>query len=111
MKQPYFIKMKKGELFGMAGIWESWKHEGKTIESCSIITTEPNTIVGAIHDRMPVIMPETAYGLWLDSAGNGHSFQEYLRPYSPFKMTAYPVSSMVNDVKNEGEGCVRKDDY
>lgn len=112
MKQPYFIKMKNGGLFAMAGIWESWQRpDGKIIESCSIITTEANGIVGKIHDRMPVIIPNQSYGLWLSSVGNGQSFLEYLKPYSPFKMISYPVSSMVNQVKNEGEGCICKIDY
>ena len=110
MKQPYYIKMKNGSLFAMAGIWESWQSpQGKTIESCSIITTEPNGIVAKIHDRMPVIIPNQSYGLWLSSTGN--SLQEFLRPHSSFKMTAYPVSGMVNNAKNEGDGCIRKIDY
>jgi len=108
-KQPYFVKMKDGGLFGMAGIWESWQNpKGETVESCAIITTAANTIVAKLHDRMPVILPKDCYGLWLDSAREGFSFLEYVRPYDPFKMTAYPVSSMVNDVKNEGEGCVQR---
>jgi len=112
MKQPYFIKMKNGGLFAMAGVWESWRSpDGKVIESCSIITTEANGIVGKIHDRMPVIIPAQSYGLWLSSASNGQSFLEYLKPHSPFTMTSYPVSSMVNQVKNEGEVCIRKIDY
>ncbi|MHB8790996.1 MAG: SOS response-associated peptidase family protein [Desulfobulbaceae bacterium] len=77
----------------------------------AIITTEANTIVGKIHDRMPVILPEGSYGLWLAATGNGRSFPEYMRPYDPFKMTAYLISSMVNDVKNEGECCIRKIDW
>jgi len=108
-QQPYFIKMKSSALFAMAGIWESWQStEGGTIESCAIITTEANTIVGKIHDRMPAIFPENSYGLWLSKTGDGKSLRDYLRPYDPFKMTAYPVSGMVNYVKNEGEGCIRK---
>jgi putative SOS response-associated peptidase YedK len=108
-KQPYFIKMKNGGLFAMAGIWESWQSpEGEIIESCSIITTDANTIVGKIHDRMPAIFSENSYGIWLDPVRNGYHFREYLSPFDPFKMTAYPVSGMVNYVKNEGEGCIKK---
>ncbi|MCJ7602277.1 MAG: SOS response-associated peptidase [Desulfobulbaceae bacterium] len=108
-KQPYFIKMKDSGLFAMAGIWESWKSsDGKVIESCAIITTTANGIVGKIHDRMPVIIPKESYGLWIDPARNGHPFREYLQPCSPFKMTAYPVSGMVNNPKNEGPGCMKK---
>lgn len=112
LKQPYFIKMKNGRLFAMAGVWEYWQSPaGVIVETCAIITTEANTIVGKIHDRMPMIIPETAYGLWLDKVRDGHHFREYFQPYDPFKMTAYPVSGMVNYVKNEGEGCIRKIDW
>lgn len=108
-KQPYYIKMKNGGLFAMAGIWECWQNPaGETIESCAIITTEANTIVGKIHDRMPAIFPESSYGLWLSTTNDGKSLRDFLRPYDPFKMTAYPVSGMVNYVKNEGEGCIKK---
>jgi putative SOS response-associated peptidase YedK len=71
-KQPYFVKMKNGGLFGMASIWESWQSpKGETVESCAIITTHANTIVAKLHDRMPVILPKDCYGLWLDSARQG----------------------------------------
>jgi putative SOS response-associated peptidase YedK len=111
-KQPYFIKMNNGRLFAMAGIWESWQGpKGEAIESCAILTTDANTIVGKIHDRMPVILPQSSYGLWLDPIRNGQSYHEYFHSYDPFKMTAYQVSSMVNNVKNEGEGCIKRIDY
>jgi len=75
-----------------------------------IITTNANTIIAKLHDRMPVILPKDCYGLWLDSIREGFSFPEYMRPYDPYKMTVYPVGTMVNNVKNEGEGCIRKVD-
>lgn len=110
-KQPYFIKMKNSGLFAMAGIWESWKSpDGREIESCAIITTTANGIVGKIHDRMPAIIPKESYGIWIDPARNGQPFREYFHPYSPFKMIAYPVSGMVNNPKNEGPGCMKKVD-
>lgn len=108
-KQPYFIKMKNSGLFAMAGVWDSWKSpEGKAIETCSIITTEANGIVGKIHDRMPAIIPRENYGRWLASSQNGHHFLEFLKPYSPFNMISYEVSGMVNNPKNKGPGCVKK---
>ncbi|MCB2181318.1 MAG: SOS response-associated peptidase [Desulfobulbaceae bacterium] len=112
-KRPYFIKMKNGALFAMAGIWESWRNpdDGKIIESCAIITTEANGIVGKIHDRMPVIIPQESSGLWLSSSRDGERFRAYMQPYSPFKMTSYQVSGMVSDPKNEGPGCMRKIEY
>jgi putative SOS response-associated peptidase YedK len=55
-KQPYHIRMKDGEPFAFAGLWERWEGDGQVIESCSIIATEANNVVRLIHDRMPVIL-------------------------------------------------------
>lgn len=110
-KQPYFIQMRSGRLFAFAGIWDTWQSpEGESIDSCAIITTKANSIVGKIHDRMPVIIPETAYDLWLDSWEEGNFFDHYLAPYPPANMEAYPVGSRVNDARNEGEDCIRRVD-
>lgn len=108
-KQPYYIKMKNGGLFMMAGIWDFWQDQkGEVIESCAIITTDANSLIKKIHDRMPVILPDSSYGAWLTPTSTGHSFREYFRPLNSFKMKVYPVSSMVNNVKNEGPGCNKK---
>ena len=66
-KTPYCFTMADDALFAFAGIWDSWRTpEGKAIETCSIITTTPNFICADVHDRMPVILPDDAYDLWLD---------------------------------------------
>lgn len=49
--------------------------------------------------------------LWLSSASDGQDLSGFLRPYSPFKMVAYPVSAMVNNPKNEGKGCIKRVEY
>jgi putative SOS response-associated peptidase YedK len=56
-KQPYFIRLKGGEPFGMAGIWEWWAPLGQTpVDTVAILTTAADKVVAAIHDRMPVIV-------------------------------------------------------
>lgn len=110
-KQPYFIQMRNGRLFAFAGIWDTWQSpEGESIYCCAVLTSKANSIVGNIHDRMPVIIPESAYDLWLDSWEEGSFFEHYLAPYPSANMEVYPVSSRVNDVRNEGEGCIRRVD-
>jgi putative SOS response-associated peptidase YedK len=55
-KQPYCFEINDGELFAFAGLWDGWKNgEGQWVKSCSILTTSPNAVTSAIHDRMPVI--------------------------------------------------------
>jgi putative SOS response-associated peptidase YedK len=39
---------------------------GRLVETCSIITTTPNALCADVHDRMPVILHDEAYDLWLD---------------------------------------------
>ena len=69
MKQPYCFEVNDGELFAFAGLWDSWRSpEGVTIESCTILTTTPNSLLADIHDRMPVILNPDDYDLWLDPA-------------------------------------------
>ena len=58
-KWPVYIRMKDQEPFAFAGLWECWEgQEGKAkaIESCTILTTEPNDLLAPIHNRMPVIL-------------------------------------------------------
>jgi putative SOS response-associated peptidase YedK len=66
-KIPMLVKMKRGEPFAFAGLWESWKSpEGKVVNTCTILTTEANELMGTIHDRMPVVLSkkEKRYG-WI----------------------------------------------
>jgi putative SOS response-associated peptidase YedK len=37
-------------------VWKS--HAGERVKTCTTITCEANDIIGAIHDRMPVILAE-----------------------------------------------------
>jgi putative SOS response-associated peptidase YedK len=66
-KQPYCFEVDDGALFAFAGIWDRWKDpDGQWIRSCSILTTVPNPVTVAVHDRMPVILHRESYDLWLD---------------------------------------------
>jgi len=66
-KQPFCFEVDDGGLFAFAGLWDGWKNgEGQWVKSCSILTTSPNAVTSAIHDRMPVILNPDSYDLWLD---------------------------------------------
>jgi putative SOS response-associated peptidase YedK len=98
-KTPMFIRVDDGALFGMAGLWERWVDpmSGEPLESCSIITTQPNELMKNIHNRMPVILPREAYNLWLDPSKQVvEELQPLLRPFDASRMLAYPVSTKVN---------------
>jgi putative SOS response-associated peptidase YedK len=108
VKTPMYIKMKSGEPFAFAGLWENWQApDGSKVLSCAIITTTPNTLVEPIHNRMPVILPREAHSHWL-AAGevNLEQLQSLLQPYPAEQMMAYPVSTLVNSPANEDARCI-----
>jgi putative SOS response-associated peptidase YedK len=94
-------------IFAFAGIWDSWSNpQGQTIKTCSIITTTPNALLADIHDRMPVILPDDAYDLWLDPGfQTTDDICDLLKPFDPNLMRRYEVSSRVNLVKNDDPEC------
>ena len=106
-KQPYCFEVNDGQLFAFAGVWERWKDPaGKVLETCSIPTTTPNAVTSPVHDRMPVILDPDCYDLWLDPGmHDARVVSEMLNPYDAQLMRSYPVSSRVNHVVNDDEGC------
>lgn len=108
-KQPYCFEVNDGELFGFAGIWERWKDpSGQWIKSCSILTTTPNAVTSAVHDRMPVILNRADYDLWLDPGmKNVDAVAELLKPYDARMMRCYPVSARINHAANDDPECAK----
>src|SRR3954452_22463657 len=108
-KQPFYIRMRDGLPFAFAGLWERWKGaSGTVIESCTLLTTQPNELMAPIHDRMPVILDPDDYALWLDPMVHDlDAIQPLLRPFDPAKMTDYPVTTLVNNPANDDPDCVR----
>ena len=102
-KQPYRIALEGGAPFAFAGLWERWEGSGEAgaVESCTIITTEANARLMAIHHRMPVILAPGAYEAWLDPATPGAEAQALLRPAPSEWFTAYRVSPKINSPAND----------
>jgi putative SOS response-associated peptidase YedK len=107
VKQPFFIHRKDEEPFAFAALWEGWENpeDGKEVQSCSLITTEANELMAPIHDRMPVILPASAYDRWLDEDEPVSDLQALLKPYAADEMAAYPISTYVNNPRNQGPKC------
>jgi putative SOS response-associated peptidase YedK len=102
-KQPFHIGMAGGELFAFGGIWEYWSREGQEpLISCAIVVTQANRLMAQIHERMPVIIAPEDYACWLDSAAGRPEITRMLAPYPEEPMRAWPVGTLVNNVKNEG---------
>jgi putative SOS response-associated peptidase YedK len=100
-KTPYFIHLKSRDWFCFAGLYDIWKDgEGKEIKTYTIITTEPNTLIATIHNRMPVILKFEDQDKWVDNSFYSPSLLNLLKPYSESEMEAYPVSILINNPKN-----------
>jgi putative SOS response-associated peptidase YedK len=109
-KTPMRIKLKSDELFAMAGIWEAWKSpEGKSLYTCSVITTGPNELMKDIHDRMPVILKPEDEKTWLNpSISDTKDLNKLLVPFDENLMETYEVSSLVNSPKNNSVELIQK---
>ena len=107
-KVPYFIHMKNRQPFAFAGLWDEWNStDGSLIRSCTIVTIEPNELMASLHNRMPVILPADAYAQWLEySLQTPEKLQAFIKPYPAAEMAAYPVSTLVNNPKNDLAECV-----
>lgn len=107
-KQPMYIHEAQRGLLSLAGLWEVWTSpDGGELETCTILTTTPNTLMKPIHDRMPVILDPADYTMWLDNEAPPDQLQHLLRPADPARLVAYPVSTMVNRVQNDSPDCIR----
>ena len=106
-KQPFYFRLQNGQAFGFAGLWEHWKSSETQISSCTILTTWSNELLQPIHDRMPVILKQQDYDLWLDpQVQTPEPLQQLLHPYPTEAMTAYPVSTIVNSPKHNTPECI-----
>ena len=95
-RQPHYFQMLDEAPFAFAGIWDEWQRDGVSITSCSIITTTPNELLAAVHDRMPVILPPDAQDLWLHEGADLHELEKLFAPYPATAMKSFRVSSQVN---------------
>lgn len=102
-KQPYYFTLRDGHPITFAGLWESWQPaaDQPAIETCTIITCGPNDIMAPFHDRSPVLLSKSLWDVWLDPEINPASLKELLVPFPSDDMTCWPVSTEVNNVRNE----------
>ena len=106
-RQPYWFYLVDRPVFAFAGIWERWRSpQGVEIETCAILNTPANRLMGLFHERMPAILPESDYDLWLDpQVQDPKRLLPLLRPYPAEAMAAYPVSTYVNNPRHEDPTC------
>jgi putative SOS response-associated peptidase YedK len=94
----------------MAGLYEIWRDPTKADDdpdrfrwTCTILTTEAEDDLGRIHDRMPLLVERDRYDAWLDpTVADREVLEGLLVPAAPGRLEAYPVSTRVNNVRNNG---------
>jgi putative SOS response-associated peptidase YedK len=124
-KLPYAIRRRDGDPMAFAGLWEVWWPEearaapggpevrrddgarrpdavGEPLRTCAIVTTSANDLVAPIHDRMPVVLARPDWDAWLDPQSDLEQVVGLLVPAPSDWFDAYPVSSLVNNVANDG---------
>ncbi len=103
-KQPHLIRLKTRAVFGFAGLFETWMgSDGSEIDTATIITTAANADVATIHDRMPVILPETEFAAWLDCRpGTAMGMSERLQPLPIGRLDIVAVDRRLNNSRFEG---------
>jgi putative SOS response-associated peptidase YedK len=113
VRQPYAVARPDGGPMALAGLWAGWRDDdtGEVIRSFTVVTTGPNELMRPIHDRMPVVIPESAWDRWLDptrSAGPALAeLKGLLVPAGDGWLEAHPVSRRVNDVRNDDPGLMQ----
>jgi putative SOS response-associated peptidase YedK len=106
-KQPFAVALKDSEIFALGGIWDYWKPkngEGEGMVTCAILTTDPNTLLAPIHDRMPVIVRPDRYAAWLDPRTPMPAVKDLVQPFPSDEMAAWPISLRVNRATEDDVG-------
>ena len=105
-KTPFAVARVDGEPVAFAGIWEEWRSpEGEKLSTFATITTDANTLLASIQDRMPVIIERADWSVWLGEAAGDPS--ALLRPAPEDVLRFWPVDKKVGNVRNEGPELIR----
>ncbi len=109
-KQPFFIRPRDGGVLAMAGLYEIWRDPDLPEDdperfrwTCTVITTSSEDAVGHIHDRMPMLVNKDRYDDWLRAGDHDKdALLSLLEPAAPGRLEAFPVSTLVSNVRNNG---------
>lgn len=100
-KVPHFISLKSRKLFAFAGIWAEWGKGPASAHTYSILTTQANSALTPVHERMPVIIEPSSYKIWLAPETATKTLHEMLTSYNSIEMNAHQISKDINSYKND----------
>ncbi len=106
-KTPFLFRARDGSTLALAGLWETWRSpDGEVRDTFTIVTTTPNPLLAAFHDRMPVVLDGEGVEAWLDVApAEPASLLPLLRPCPAVRMEAVPVATRVNNPRHDDAAC------
>ena len=107
-KQPYAIALADRKIMALAGLWETWRSPaGERIRSFAIVTTTPNELCAELHNRMPVVLNQQAWPVWLgEQPATVSDLKTMLAPYPSDEMICWPVSARVGNVRNNDSSLI-----
>ena len=122
-KQPVYYSMRDGDLFCLAGLWETWtppkqtdelelpglgldQAEAGTLCTFTVVTTTPNRLAKRVHDRMPVIVHSADYDNWLSPESKVADLKRLLRPFDDEPIQEHYVTPLMNNPRFEAPECI-----
>ena len=106
-KQVFHISRTDRSPFAFAGLWSIWHGEGgRTLRTCTILTTAANSAISALHDRMPIVLAPGDEAAWLNTAAPASELAEILVGLAPAQTVLQPVGRAVNDARYDGPECL-----
>jgi putative SOS response-associated peptidase YedK len=110
-RQPFRVVRRDGAPLALAGLWAGWRDPATdTVKrTFTIITTSPNKTLADLHDRMPVVIAQSAWDRWLDtSSGDPGELLGLLVPNEEVALEVYAVRRDVNDVRRDGPELIER---
>jgi putative SOS response-associated peptidase YedK len=106
-KLPYYIRAQADDGLLLAGIWDRWRGADRVVDSFAVVTTDAHPSLAFVHSRQPVLLSRDDGRRWIDrDADTATLTGELLLPRLPVPLSVVPVSTYVNNARNEGPRCI-----
>jgi putative SOS response-associated peptidase YedK len=107
-KIPYRICLNNRMAFSFAGLWEEYESEDGDVHTFHIITTQANSVIADMNDRMPVMLNKAQEDIWLNKDASDGELLAVLKPIASEMIFAYTVSPKINDLNVNDESLIRQ---
>ena len=106
-KLPYYIRPHADDGLLLAGVWDRWRNGAETLESFAVVTTAVHDRLAFIHNRQPAMLTRAEGRRWVSATEEpAHLHADLLVPRLPVPLSIIPVSTYVNNARNEGARCI-----